>query len=174
MQNHNTRAHTTLSWCSLQCRNVFGAIQYLGCAQAHCEHTFPARLALLGIFFLTGPKCQTQVSEIRSMIVGPFVPDSVAVFLTVIPDSRNITVNLFLVSFPFASQPTPRQGATRATQRPLSRLCSLPHRSPVPFPVTSGCLDRGPPGPLNTPCPDFPSHLPTGSTTQRKQGAQMK
>ena len=53
----------------------------------------------------------------------------------------------------------PGQGATRATQRPLSRLCSLPNRSPVPFPVASGCQDRGPPGPLNAPCPGFAPYL---------------
>ena len=28
------------------------------------------------------------------------------------------------------------------------------------LPNASGCLDRGPPGPLNAPCPDFPSHRP--------------
>ena len=53
----------------------------------------------------------------------------------------------------------PGQGATRATQRPLSRLFSLPLRSTVPFPVTSGCQDTGPPGPLNAPCPGFSAYL---------------
>ena len=71
----------------------------------------------------------------------------------------------------------------------------IPLCSPVSLPIASGCLDRGPPGPLNAPCPgfapylsvaqiqlrdklnapcpDFPSHLPTGSMTQRKHDAQM-
>ena len=35
----------------------------------------------------------------------------------------------------------------------------IPLCSPVSLPVASGCLDRGPPGPLNAPCPGFAPYL---------------
>ena len=47
------------------------------------------------------------------------------------------------------SIPIPIPTQTRSTTNQPSAVCNA-----------SGCLDRGPPGPLNAPCPDFPSHLP--------------
>ena len=50
---------------------------------------------------------------------------------------------------PHPSQSPSLYTQTRSTTNQPSAVCNA-----------SGCLDRGPPGPLNAPCPDFPSHLP--------------